>query len=754
MIFLFAINILCTSNVYEETKKQNNEDKNIINLNSGMDQNLSLTHFNSEIEKIKVGYNKRANDKFNIEMIPKKNNIYFQNFDSSSLSSNYEYKRDLIYASKINSQTKINAHNPTADTDTNHNKNNLSFNSEHISDAYNFYKSIKQTPPNENISANNFDNLESINSNSNNQVIKENKLYQSASEDNDEKYFLRYKYSQKEENLPEQLFDYLDLNIFQFDKIVTNNDFSEIERNAEFDEVFKLIERDQELIKEENEKQKQNIIPTKRARIENDLDDINSNIANPTIKKTFEITQQPQPFNNKFNFPKPTETLKSDQKPMTSKFNKILNKNIEISETKVFNKSRLNFRPILPKISGQTNDFLNNHNISTYSPSNNYEINSTRNIEIDFPYDNDFDSPNFSLDFLNSYIADLNKNYSEKCENIFLVVADRISEVLFRLRSENKFNDSDRSKRPFSYRCYLKINISVGYILTEILDKNIPFYIFTNNFVKINNDNLDISKSKYAGYNIFRTKEQENDAFNSLISEIELKYGNEAKKLAKSAYNNFLEKLNPDILVLIEKIYNGQVNNKRATHSNINKVFYAINNLIQFKNVQLTEVDSLIIYKVLKSISKFLRQTSEDSFLTSVFPEFRIINLLYHSRINDHHISGRKFHAGIFLKKILKQKLEDFKEKYQTAGRMNNLDNIYFKEILEIRVFYFFTLFKFLNIKKPYLLAYILLSIRSYLLKSEKINYIEKNEFEKIFSLHVINLDEILYKQLFIHLKP
>ncbi|KAG0428537.1 hypothetical protein DMUE_5816 [Dictyocoela muelleri] len=191
------------------------------------------------------------------------------------------------------------------------------------------------------------------------------------------------------------------------------------------------------------------------------------------------------------------------------------------------------------------------------------------------------------------------------------------------------------------------------------------------------------------------------------------------KKLAKSAYNNFLEKLNPDILSLMYEINASQNNKKMDLYSNINKVFIAINHFIKFTNLQIIKKDSLIIYKVVKSISKFLKKTSEDLFFSQVFPEFRIINILYLLRFKDHHISGKKFHAGIFLKNVLKKKLKGFKDKYQNFGNIDNLDKTYFKEILEIRTFYILTFFKFLNIKKPYLLAFHLLSIKSYLLKSQ-----------------------------------
>ncbi|KAG0435291.1 hypothetical protein DMUE_4793, partial [Dictyocoela muelleri] len=372
----------------------------------------------------------------------------------------------------------------------------------------------------------------------------------------------------------------------------------------------------------------------------------------------------------------------------------------------------------------------------------------------DLPYDNDFDPPNLLLDFLNSYITNLNEKYKENCKNIFSDTANKILEVLLNTGPENKVSNSTKFIKYFKYRCYLKINITIKEIIKEIFDKEMPISIYTNSFLKLYYSNFDKSENKNVRYNIFRTNEQEKCAIISLINNIEHKYGVEANKRAKSAYNNFLGKLNSKILALMKKISCNQINNKKILYQKIKSVFKVMNNSINFTNDQITETDTLIIYKVLKSISKFLKRTSEDQYLSQVFPEFKILNILYHSRIKDHQLSDRKFHAGIFLKKIVKQKLNEFKDKYQSVQYIKNFDDDYLKEILEIRVFYIFNLFKFLNIKKPYLLAYILLSIKSYLLKSEKIKYIEKNEFEKIFSLYVINLDEILNSQVFMRIKP
>ncbi|KAG0439685.1 hypothetical protein DMUE_2264 [Dictyocoela muelleri] len=751
MIILYQVKIFCASNFDYESANQKKNVENIKTLNPEINQNPYSTYFNHKFEKTSKPINN-----FSIEMILNTKDHCSQNFDLSGISTNFN-NEDKIYAPELKFQTKINAANLQKYDYTKESENSFSFNKEHQSDSYNFWESIKQTSFNANIFSNSHDTLEnhSIHNNSN-QNLEENGCYQPV--EIEKEYYESSKYIQNEEILHDQPLDLSTKKILQFDELDQNNDVSEIRRNSDFYEIVKPFEFIRELIDFEKEKSSLNITPPKRARINNGPFDTIKNLPNNFIKTIDVFTPKTETFNIKHEFQNPIASFKNVNKPITSNVinlkNEDKNENSAISQQRRINESQINSYSALSITTEQASNLLNNFLRSkTQSPSNNYEINSTRKIENNSPYDNDFDSPNFSLDFLNSYIADLNKNYSEKCENIFSIVVDKIFGVLIRLKYENKFNNLDRGKSSISYNCYSKINIAVGHILTEILDKNIPIYICTNNFININGANLDISKSKYAGYNIFRTKEQENDAFNSLISEIERKYSNEAKKMAKSAYKNFLEKLNPDILSLMDEINGSQNYNKMDLYSNINKVFIVINHFINFTNEQITETDSLIIYKVLKSISKFLRQTSEDSFLTSVFPEFRIINLLYHSRIEVHHISGRKFHAGIFLKKILKTRLKGFKDKYQNSGNIDNLDNTYFKEILEIRAFYILTFFKFLNIKKPYLLAYILLSIKSYLLKSEKNNYIEKNEFQKIFSLHVLNLYDILDTQVIIHLK-
>ncbi|KAG0440958.1 hypothetical protein DMUE_1395, partial [Dictyocoela muelleri] len=243
-------------------------------------------------------------------------------------------------------------------------------------------------------------------------------------------------------------------------------------------------------------------------------------------------------FNNKFKLI-PNKDLKTDYNRTILNVKKFVNitknKNQKIKQ-KINNNFQLNCRSILSKRTKKANYFLYHHHTSkTYFSIEKYRTILARIDEIDSPYD--FDSPNFSLDFLNSYIIHLNENYLEKCKNIFSVVSEKISEVLFRLKCYNKILEPTKCKTSLTYKCYLKINSSIETILKENLAEEIPIYIHINSFINLNRKNLDLIMNKKAEYNIFRTNENENDAINSLIKKIENKYKDEAKKTAKSAYN-------------------------------------------------------------------------------------------------------------------------------------------------------------------------------------------------------------------------
>ncbi|KAG0439813.1 hypothetical protein DMUE_2174 [Dictyocoela muelleri] len=463
MIIYLLSKILCASNFNEKTKKQNSEGENIKTQNLNTNPNFSFIHLHHALEETHIGNNNPS-----IEIISKTKNACLQNFYlSSNLNNN-----DRIYASEIHSQTKINADNPITNAYTKHNDNTISFFKGQQSNAYNFYKSIDQTSSNGNISSNNHLNFNSQNNHKNGkQAFNEDTSFQILSKNNnDEKYYETSKYHQNEEKLLEQSFDFLNENIFQFDEIITNEDLFENQRNAEIDEIIKLIQRDQKLIKEKNEKLKQNIIPLKRARIDinsndmnsndiiplkraridinsndmnsNDMNsnDINSNLANPIIETNLKIQRQTDAFNIKYNIP----NLNTDHKLSTTNVKKVVNTNkkMPIFQPELYNQSSSNTMTInFSETTKQTNNFPNIPSTSkTFFLIEKYRTILTRSDEIDSPYDNDFDSPNFSLDFLNSYIAELNKNYLEKCKNIFSVVGEKIPEVLIRFNSINNLN--------------------------------------------------------------------------------------------------------------------------------------------------------------------------------------------------------------------------------------------------------------------------------------------------------------------------
>ncbi|KAG0436338.1 hypothetical protein DMUE_4273 [Dictyocoela muelleri] len=132
MIFLFIIKILCASNLNEMTKKQRDKNENKTTLIS--DNNLipSFNNFNHNFEKTPI-----ENYNFNIAIIPNTNDLCYQNFILSNISSNLKNNEDKIYASEINFQTKIHAIKPTTTT-TQHNENHISFDTDHQSCPYNF----------------------------------------------------------------------------------------------------------------------------------------------------------------------------------------------------------------------------------------------------------------------------------------------------------------------------------------------------------------------------------------------------------------------------------------------------------------------------------------------------------------------------------------------------------------------------------------------------------------------------------------
>ncbi|KAG0440306.1 hypothetical protein DMUE_1837 [Dictyocoela muelleri] len=108
----------------------------------------------------------------------------------------------------------------------------------------------------------------------------------------------------------------------------------------------------------------------------------------------------------------------------------------------------------------------------------------------------------------------------------------------------------------------------------------------------------------------------------------------------------------------------------------------------------------------------------------------------------------RKWHSGIFLKNAVEDQIKCLKSKYPLIANRNN-DSEFLKWILEIRAFYIVKFLKFLNLKKPFLVAYLILSYKSYILRTQgSLNLInEKRDFKKMFKMNIINLINILKNQ-------
>ncbi|KAG0433002.1 hypothetical protein DMUE_5454 [Dictyocoela muelleri] len=193
-------------------------------------------------------------------------------------------------------------------------------------------------------------------------------------------------------------------------------------------------------------------------------------------------------------------TLEGKNLINTNKNEKIINYDENVSV-----KCQLNHRrPSFYNTIGQTNNLLNIPSTSkTCLLLKNYDIDLNSNYGTNLLFYND--SPNFSLDLLNSYITELNGDYLEKCKNIFSIVNDKILEVLSQMDTKNKVSNLVKYKTLGAYKCYPKINIALRIILQKIFGKKLDFSICPNKFINLNESDLDIAITKYTEYNIFRT---------------------------------------------------------------------------------------------------------------------------------------------------------------------------------------------------------------------------------------------------------
>ncbi|KAG0438728.1 hypothetical protein DMUE_2898 [Dictyocoela muelleri] len=195
-----------------------------------------------------------------------------------------------------------------------------------------------------------------------------------------------------------------------------------------------------------------------------------------------------------------------------------------------------------------------------------------------------------------------------------------------------------------------------------------------------------------------------------------------------------------------DKLYFKQIDYNIFFKNTINN----IHRKIKFLENPLKLDDKFIIYKISTSITNFLKNSSKDPYINIIFPEIKIIYNAYFKYLDKHQVFGRKWHSCLIIKKALVDQIEFLKAEFPIIE--NNQDVFEFsKRILEVRVLYVTILLKFLNIKKPFIAAYLLLSYKSYFLRTHgNLNLTdEKSDFEKMFNMNAYDLFNIISNQFF-----
>ncbi|KAG0435310.1 hypothetical protein DMUE_4781 [Dictyocoela muelleri] len=327
---------------------------------------------------------------------------------------------------------------------------------------------------------------------------------------------------------------------------------------------------------------------------------------------------------------------------------------------------------------------------------------------------------------LNSNIVHSQNNFNRNRENLF--------------REDETFMKDNLDNR--KYWNFIKFNEIFRTKLKQIFNQNCRFDVFFNAFINQNHHNIDIKNFKTNIDNPFRPN-LFNFSLLSLKEEIEGKYPKLTLTILHENYEKFLKSLGGDIYSKIRDFEKYKFLYKQVIFQKWENILIMINESVNFITNPISEFDKLIIFYVSKNISEFLKNIFDN-----IFSELEIIDTLFNLNMHKQRVLGRKWHSGIFLVMIVKNEIQVFKNKCTRIEYYVNSEE-YFKDILRIRIFNILPFLKFLDIRKPYLLGYCILSLKSYLLKTKRICYNEKNEFDDLFRMSLHELIQILSKQNF-----
>lgn len=270
-----------------------------------------------------------------------------------------------------------------------------------------------------------------------------------------------------------------------------------------------------------------------------------------------------------------------------------------------------------------------------------------------------------------------------------------------------------------------------------IFEEEHDLKILTNPFVNIPNEFIDLKEKSNLKSNLFRSEPGVSWDIHCVMAFVHSKCKQMSKTYSIWAESSFFIKLHnkkkrkfcdsfyPDSILIDSWQY------KTKSDNFLNLV--AEEESFSLSPAQIADNihENLIIYKTLDSIYIFFKMFADDNFVKLIFPEMKIISDLYDLNMENHLVNGRKWITGGISINLLGAQITQLKEGFEK--RENNA--IFLKRVLEIRIFYFLNFLKFLNIKKIYLILYVLKSMDDYEASIPLQDYCRQNgDFEYIFN--------------------
>lgn len=266
---------------------------------------------------------------------------------------------------------------------------------------------------------------------------------------------------------------------------------------------------------------------------------------------------------------------------------------------------------------------------------------------------------------------------------------------------------------------------------------------FTNIFNHILSKVLDLTCLKRQLSDPFRTSRNLGDLVYFIKEKLARKYGENSEKIILKTTGDFFGKIGLLTKNRINKLAHLKCNSLLIEgvflqHQEIYKIIKIIN--WEAKNLKIKNAccsryfDEIMALYISLAIDSFFTISTNCCLVNKVFPEIKILYALYKDKINYHTITNCRVYAGDFIVYNTIERIGKLKAYFYSSNFRH--DRLFAAKILEIRILYLLEFFKLLNIKKAYLLMYVLKSINSFYLQCDyKCDYLtEINDFYKIFN--------------------